>query len=334
MFARSLGADVAPGTIARATVPAGPIPLYLGWVTGHVGPALKPGPRFDRAVAFARALHAGQRRKGTDIPYVAHLLGVASLVVEDGGSEDEAIAGLLHDAVEDQGGAPTLRRIEQLFGREVARIVDACSDADVVPKPPWRARKEAYIAHLPDADRAVLRVSLADKLHNARAILFDLHAGHDVWSRFNADRDAILRYYRALVEAFVARDAGPMAHELERAVESIERQRPAAETQAEAPSAEDPGPAPTAVPADAWWPRIPEPDNTTAEQLARVARSLAQGDTETAERELAPSRASPAAPTRSSRCRPCLARVGPRRRMARPGTRRRPPSPWSTSATA
>jgi (p)ppGpp synthase/HD superfamily hydrolase len=143
-------------------------------------------------------------------------------VLEDGGSEDEAIAAVLHDAVEDQGGAATLRRIEQQFGRNVARIVDACSDTDVTPKPPWRERKEAYVAHLADADGATLRVSLADKLHNARAILFDVQVvGDEVWSRFDAHRDEVLWYYNALADAFIVRNAGPMALELKRTVERI-----------------------------------------------------------------------------------------------------------------
>ncbi len=165
-FARALGAEPDSQTIVSARVP-GDVKLYLGWVKGAVrsqpeGPAL--GSRFVRAVSVAGELHAGQLRRGTDIPYVAHLLGVASLVLEDGGTEDEAIAALLHDAVEDQGGASTLRRIEQLFGREVAHIVAACSDTDVVPKPPWHERREAYIAHLATARPSVLRVSLADTL--------------------------------------------------------------------------------------------------------------------------------------------------------------------------
>ena len=148
------------------------------------------GPRLDDAFVLARELHAGQRRKGTDIPYLGHLMAVAALVIEDGGDEDEAIAALLHDAVEDQGGPPTLVLIRGRFGTRVAAIVAACSDTDETPKPPWRARKEAYLAHLrdPDLPEGTLRVSLADKLHNARAILADLRAGHDVFARFNAPR--------------------------------------------------------------------------------------------------------------------------------------------------
>ena len=178
--------------------------------------------RYGKALAFAAEKHAGQKRKGTRIPYISHPLAVASLVLEHGGDEDEAIAALLHDAVEDQGGRPTLRRTEQQFGRVVAGIVKACSDTDVVPKPPWRARKEAYLAHLASADRSTLRVSLADKLHNARAILADLHGvGDAVWSRFNADRSQVLWYYEALADMFGAGDAGPMAAQLRRTVDEM-----------------------------------------------------------------------------------------------------------------
>ena len=131
---------------------------------------------------------------------------------------------MLHDAVEDQGGLATAGRIDVLFGPEVARIVRACSDTDEHPKPPWRARKEAYIAHLldPSTDAAVLRVSLADKVHNARAILYDLRQhGPAVWSRFSAGPGEQLWYYGALADAFAARGAGPLAAELRRTVDDI-----------------------------------------------------------------------------------------------------------------
>jgi (p)ppGpp synthase/HD superfamily hydrolase len=180
------------------------------------------GERIDRALSLARELHSDQRRKGSEIPYLAHLLGVTSLVLEDGGSEDEAIAALLHDAVEDQGGAPTLALIEQRFGKHVAEIVEGCSDTDVIPKPPWKERKQAYIAHLSDAKPGVLRVSLADKLHNARSILFDLElVGDAVWDRFKADRADTILYYESLGAAFAARDAGPLVQELQRVVTAL-----------------------------------------------------------------------------------------------------------------
>jgi (p)ppGpp synthase/HD superfamily hydrolase len=181
------------------------------------------GPRLDAAFALARELHAGQRRKGTDIPYLGHLMAVAALVVEDGGDEDQAIAALLHDAVEDQGGAATLAVIRERFGGRVAAIVAACSDTDETPKPPWRQRKETYLAHLrdPGLPDGALRVSLADKLHNARAILADLRAGHDVFARFNAGRDDQAWYYDALATTFAARAPGPMADELRRVVDQV-----------------------------------------------------------------------------------------------------------------
>src|SRR3954453_20932533 len=135
--------------------------------------------RFDRALLYATHVHGGQVRKGTTTPYVAHLLAVAATVLEYGGDEDLAIAALLHDSVEDQGGKARLEDIRNRFGDQVAHVVAACSDslADTGKgerKPAWQERKEAYIAHLDSADDAILRVSLADKVHNARAILRDL----------------------------------------------------------------------------------------------------------------------------------------------------------------
>lgn len=187
------------------------------------------GPRFDRAFALASELHAAQRRKGTEIPYISHLMGVASLVLEDGGDEDEAIAALLHDAVEDQGGQATLGRIRRQFGKRVAAIVEACSDTDVRPKPEWHERKKAYIAHLhdPDLPAGTVRVSLADKLHNARAILFDLRAGRDVFDRFSAGREDQLWYYGALADAFAKVSDSPMVAELRRVVDELRAPPPA-----------------------------------------------------------------------------------------------------------
>lgn len=184
--------------------------------------------RFDDALVLAASLHRAQARKGTQVPYVSHLLAVASLVIEHGGTEDEAIAALLHDAVEDQGGAPTGQRIRARFGEAVYAIVLGCTDADVKPKPPWRARKERYIAHVEEAPAPVKLVSAADKLHNARAILADHRAvGEDVWARFNGGKDGTLWYYRSLVVAFRrgASSAGVarVVDELERVVDELER---------------------------------------------------------------------------------------------------------------
>ena len=161
------------------------------------------GPRFATALGYAATLHATQLRKGTHTPYVSHLLAVSALAIEYGANEDEAIAALLHDAIEDQGGAETRRRIAALFGPTVAEIVDGCTDTDVTPKPPWRERKERYIAHVPHASRSVRLVSMCDKLHNARSLLTDVRARRpDMWSRFNAGREDTLWYYRELVTAF------------------------------------------------------------------------------------------------------------------------------------
>lgn len=180
--------------------------------------------RFEQALLLAARLHTGQTRKGVDVPYVAHLLGVTGLVLEHGGDEDQAIAALLHDAIEDQGDKITLEEIRQRFGERVASIVDGCTDAYTRPKPPWRGRKEAYLAHLRHAPPEERLVSIADKLYNARAVLADYRVlGEDLWSRFNGGREGTLWYYRALVEAF--RAAGPisMLDELERVVSEIER---------------------------------------------------------------------------------------------------------------
>lgn len=162
--------------------------------------------RYDRALACAAQLHAAQVRKGTTVPYLAHVLAVGSTVLEHGGDEDEAIAALLHDAVEDQGGAATLVRIRVLFGERTSAIVAGCTDTDVQPKPPWRARKEAHLTSFATADSSVLLVSLADTVHNACSILRDYHSlGEKLWSRFNAGRAEQLWYYRALVTAFESR---------------------------------------------------------------------------------------------------------------------------------
>jgi len=179
-------------------------------------------PRFEEALVLACDLHREQSRKGTQIPYVSHLLGVTSLALEHGADEDEAIAAVLHDAVEDQGGAETAARIRERFGDRVADIVLACTDSDVIPKPPWRARKEAYVAHIRHATPSARLVSACDKLHNARAILADhRRLGEAVWDRFTAGRET-LWYYRALVDAFAARGRSPVVEELDRTVTELE----------------------------------------------------------------------------------------------------------------
>ena len=179
--------------------------------------------KFHEALEFSMQLHATQFRKDTSIPYGSHLLIVAGYVLDYGGTEQEAIAGLLHDAIEDQGGAPVAQEIEKRFGVDVKEIVEGCSDSHTTPKPPWRDRKEAYLRHLREASPSVRRVSAADKLHNARAILRDLRVFKDkLWNRFNAEQDEILWYYRALADTFKALDAGPLPEELDRVVSHIE----------------------------------------------------------------------------------------------------------------
>jgi GTP pyrophosphokinase len=180
--------------------------------------------RFERALLYAAQLHASQLRKGSRVPYVAHLLGVAAIALEHGANEDEAIAALLHDAVEDQGGQKTLNVIRREFGPIVADIVAACSDTDVTPKPPWRPRKEAYLAHLRRAPASVRLVSAADKVHNARSTVADLRAhGKRTWSRFHAGPAEQLWYYRSLVTIFRRRGPKPLADELDRVVLEMER---------------------------------------------------------------------------------------------------------------
>ncbi len=178
--------------------------------------------RFDEALSVASELHRAQLRKGTRVPYLAHLLAVASIALEYGADEDQAIAALLHDAVEDQGGADTLGLIRARFGEQVALIVSGCTDTDAVPKPPWRARKEAYVVHLSGAPPAVCLVSAADKLHNARAILADYRIhGDALWERFSGGKDGTLWYYRSLVEAFRGRVPEGLHDELARVVEDL-----------------------------------------------------------------------------------------------------------------
>jgi (p)ppGpp synthase/HD superfamily hydrolase len=184
--------------------------------------------RFEDALVYATQAHEGQRRKRSDVPYVAHLLAVCALVLEDGGDEDEAIAALLHDVVEDQGGAARAADVRRRFGDRVADIVVACSDTDAWPKPPWRPRKEAYVSHVRTAPDAVRRVSLADKVHNARTILADYRAvGEAVWQRFSAGGDDQIWYYESLVDA-LRREAGSrLLDELARVVADLKALRAA-----------------------------------------------------------------------------------------------------------
>jgi (p)ppGpp synthase/HD superfamily hydrolase len=178
--------------------------------------------RFEDALVYAAQLHTHQNRKGSQTPYIAHPLSVAALVIESGGDEDIAIAALLHDAVEDQGGLETLAEIRRRYGEKVAEIVDSCSDAYTIPKPPWRERKRTYLAHLPEATSEARLVSLADKLHNARSILRDLQEGNDIWEKFKGGKEGTLWYYRNLVDIFQQLDEGFLVDELSRVVNQIE----------------------------------------------------------------------------------------------------------------
>jgi (p)ppGpp synthase/HD superfamily hydrolase len=186
--------------------------------------AIVLGDRFEQALQFAAATHRTQIRKGSGIPYIGHLLGVCSLVIEDGGGEDEAIGALLHDAAEDHGGQAMLDQIKDRFGERVATIVEGCTDTLESPKPPWCERKRAYIEHLKSEPEAVLRVSVADKLFNARAILRDyLVVGDALWDRFKTGRRGQLWYYRQLADQFNVLQPGRMAGELNEVVDELER---------------------------------------------------------------------------------------------------------------
>jgi GTP pyrophosphokinase len=184
---------------------------------------MKLSTRFEEALVLATCLHADQTRKGTAIPYISHLLAVTAIVLEHGGNEDEAIAALLHDAIEDQGGATTREEIRRQFGDRVVEIVDGCTDTDVMPKPPWRARKEAYLAHISEATPSVRLVSAADKLHNARAILEDYRiVGEALWKRFNGGKEGTLWYYRSAIDALRKSGTTPLIEELDRVVSEME----------------------------------------------------------------------------------------------------------------
>jgi GTP pyrophosphokinase len=180
--------------------------------------------KFEQALQYAMIIHAGQVRKGTEIPYVAHLLGVVSIALEHGANEDEAIGALLHDAGEDAGGEGRIEDIRHRFGKAVADIVRGCTDAVTVPKPPWRKRKEDYIAHVAASVPSVQLVSAADKLHNARAILRDYRQlGEPLWSRFNGGKEGTLWYYRSLVAAFGQAGRNELVEELDRVVTELEQ---------------------------------------------------------------------------------------------------------------
>ena len=180
-------------------------------------------PAFVDAVQYAMQKHGTQTRKGSDIPDLGHLLSVAGLVIDADGTETQAIAALLHDAAEDQGGEATLAEIREKFGSAVATIVGECSDTFETPKPPWRERKEKYIRHLPEASDEAILVSLADKLHNARALLRDYRdVGDKLWERFNQkDPQQHLWYYRSLLNVYTDRGHDGMVAELRDAIDAL-----------------------------------------------------------------------------------------------------------------
>jgi len=189
-----------------------------------------PNPLLDaeflRAFEYALHKHRNQKKKGSRIPYIEHLMGVCSVVLHYGGGQDEAIAALLHDVVEDQGGKPVLAEILHEFGPRVAHIVEGCTDSDAYPKPPWRERKQNYIRQLPSADPCVRLVSAADKLHNARAILADYRrVGEELWARFRGGREGTLWYYDELVKAFRTAlpdpRVDPLVDELDRVIRAL-----------------------------------------------------------------------------------------------------------------
>jgi (p)ppGpp synthase/HD superfamily hydrolase len=185
--------------------------------------------RFIEAFQYAAEIHTGQKRKGSKVPYLVHLMSVSAMVIEDGGDEDEAIAALLHDSLEDHPDRTSPEEIRRRFGDKVLQLVIACTDTPADyrggPKPDWRMRKESYLAHLRDGMRSDMRIALADKLHNARSMLEDYRRqGESLWSRFNVGKAEQLWYYRSLVEAFEHNSAhGPLFDEFKRVVTELER---------------------------------------------------------------------------------------------------------------
>jgi (p)ppGpp synthase/HD superfamily hydrolase len=193
---------------------------------------LKLTDKFETALVYATRLHSNQTRKISGVPYVAHLLSVAALVLEAGGTEEETIAGLLHDAVEDQGGSQTREEIRQIFGDEVVKIIDGCTESDIYPKPPWQERKQKYLENLRHASASVRRVSLADKLHNARSLLADCRQNGDsasttkgdrIWSEFKAGKAGTLWFYQELLKVYQATGTDLLTEEFSRVVEELGR---------------------------------------------------------------------------------------------------------------
>ncbi|MEO6954922.1 MAG: HD domain-containing protein [Polyangia bacterium] len=230
-FSATVHADSTPALAVRSTfAPVRTKVTPRQWVK-NVGKKVSSflfAPRarggLQEAMVLAAELHKDQTRKGTTTPYIAHLMGVASITLEHGGTEQEAMAALLHDAVEDQGGEKTRMVIERRFGPHVAHLVSGLTDSAVEPKPPWRARKEAYLQHLVKSDNSVRLISMSDKLYNARAIVRDLEAdGPKSFSKFSGGRDGVLWYYRSLVETYnrTSSKGTPLLEELTQAVDQM-----------------------------------------------------------------------------------------------------------------
>jgi (p)ppGpp synthase/HD superfamily hydrolase len=186
---------------------------------------MKLTQRFESALIYATRLHANQTRKVGGTPYIAHLLSVAALVLEAGGSEDEAIAALLHDSIEDQGGKTIREQILQDFGATVVEIIDGCTEWDTPPKPPWLERKNRYLEKLRYASPSVRLVSIADKLHNARSLLADWQRfGDAIWSEFNGGKEKTLWFYQSLVRVYKETGSNVMIAELEGVVDKLSGQ--------------------------------------------------------------------------------------------------------------
>ncbi|MEO1373497.1 MAG: HD domain-containing protein [Cyanobacteria bacterium J06635_10] len=178
--------------------------------------------KFEAALVYATRLHAKQTRFRSGVPYISHLLSVSALVLEAGGNENEAIAALLHDSVEDQGGSQTREQIRRVFGSEIVAIIDGCTECDTYPKPPWEERKRKYLENLRHATPSVRRVSLADKLHNARSLLTDRQKfGDRVWTRFKGGKEKTLWFYRSLIEVYQQTGSDWMTEEFTRVASQL-----------------------------------------------------------------------------------------------------------------
>lgn len=180
-------------------------------------------PKFEKALSFATQLHATQYRKGSKAPFITHLLSVCAIILEDGGTEDEAIAGLLHDAVEDQGGLKTLEAIKNTFGERIAQIVLECSETHLSPKPPWKERKVQSLAKMKQISDSAIRVVLADKVHNSQSLIREHQKyGTIIWNNFKAGREGTVWYFNQVCAVLNERTNSELIHELKLAVNRIE----------------------------------------------------------------------------------------------------------------